>query len=262
MPSPFPGMDPWLEEEEVFPDFHERLLVHISEVLNVRMPTGYIATIKNLVWTDDVQRRELDVSLLSRKPKPRWADVTTVATLPGLAELGVPDVPPDVEMPYLEILSPTGKRLVTAIEILSLSNKTTGNGRQAYLDKQEEYRLGGVNIVEIDLLRGGLHTVATPRRRFELHFSFAFSYLVSVWLAGPRERYLGTAIALEQPLPTISIPLDQNVQPVAVELQPLLDRVYDAGRYSDLANYRKTLSPPLTPDQHVWAQQILKTHGQ
>jgi len=40
MPSPFPGMDPWLEDEDVFPDLHESLCQYVREALNAAMPPG------------------------------------------------------------------------------------------------------------------------------------------------------------------------------------------------------------------------------
>ena len=52
---------------------------------------------------------------------------------------------------------------MTSIEVLSLTNKTLGSeGRQKYLEKQQEILSGQVNLVEIDLLRGGAHSSAVP----------------------------------------------------------------------------------------------------
>ena len=160
MPSPFPGMDPWLEESEIFPDLHASLIFLLREAMNAKLPPGYYATTKNLVWIDEVQRREPDISLFGRD---RTIDEggAALAALPGMLALGEDRTPEPWEQPYLEIVSQKGKRLVTAIEILSPANKTkSGNGRVTYLEKIDECRLGGVNVVEIDLLRGGLHTTA------------------------------------------------------------------------------------------------------
>ncbi|QEL13807.1 DUF4058 family protein [Limnoglobus roseus] len=263
MPSPFPGMDPWLEDEEVFPDLHGRLLLYMSEVLNAGMPPGYVSTTKNRVWVDDVQRREPDVSVFGRDRHSR-NDTTTepaVATLSGLHALGEDREPEPWEEPYLEIVTAKGRRLVTAIEILSLSNKASGGkGRKAYLDKHEEFRLGGVNVVEIDLLRGGLYTTAVPRPRLE-RIDPTFSYHVSVLMVGKRNRFFGAAIKMTDRLPAIGIPLDPGVEPVTVDLQPLLDRAYDTGLYSELVDYRSPCQPPLTPEQQAWADSLLKAQG-
>lgn len=263
MPSPFSGMDPWLEDEEVFPDLHARLMLYLSDAINDRLPSGYVATTKNRVWIDDQQRREPDVSVFNGN-RPHSGDTgggLAVAALPGLQELGEDRAPEPWEEPYLEIVSAAGRRLVTAVEILSLSNKAAGGkGRQAYLDKYEEFRLGGVNVVEIDLLRGGPHTTAVPRPRLE-RLDPAFSYHVSVLRVGRRNRFYGAAIKLADRLPAIGIPLDPDVEPITVDLQPLLDRAYDTGRYAQLVNYTRPCQPPLTPDQQAWADGILKAKG-
>ena len=41
MPSPFPGMDPFLEHPEVFPDLHDSLGATLRESLNARLPEPY-----------------------------------------------------------------------------------------------------------------------------------------------------------------------------------------------------------------------------
>ena len=67
--------------------------------------------------------------------------------------------------PFVEIYVRTegGRRLVTSIEVLSPSNKTPGDkGRDLFLRKQKELLSGKVNLVDIDLLRGGKHATAVP----------------------------------------------------------------------------------------------------
>lgn len=261
MPSPFPGMDPWLEHEDIFPDLHGSLIQYLREALNAKLPPGYVATTKNRVWVDDVQRREPDVSVFARGPARDDGTATAAAALPGLQALGEDRAPEPWEEPYLEIVSAKGKRLVTAVEVLSLSNKAAGSkGRQAYLDKHDEFRLGGVNIVEIDLLRGGLHTSAVPRERLE-RLDPAFSYHVSAYLVGRWNRFFGAAIKLTDRLPAIGIPLDANIDPVTVDLQPLLDRAYDTGLYAELVDYTAPCHPPLTPEQQAWADGVLNAKG-
>jgi hypothetical protein len=56
--------------------------------------------------------------------------------------------------------------------------------------------------------------------------------------------------------PTIPIPLDAGVPPVRIDLQPLLDRAYDTGRYADGINYRVEADPPLTASQRIWAEKL------
>lgn len=260
MPSPFPGMDPWLEDEEVFPDLHDKLSVYLTEAINTVMPPGYVATIKNRVWVDDELRREPDVAVFGRD-RPATDPGGGTATLPGLVAIGLERVSDPVEEAYLEIVSTKGKRLVTAIEVISLANKKAGEkGRKTYHDKQQEYRLSGVNLVEIDLLRRGPHVTASPLSRLRKILG-SFDYHISAVVPGVAASYHAAGIKLVDRLPAIGIPLDPDVPAITVDLQPLLDRCYDGGRYPELVDYRRPPDPPLTPDQQAWAEAVLRQKG-
>ncbi|AMV27826.1 hypothetical protein VT84_25715 [Gemmata sp. SH-PL17] len=259
MPSPFPGMDPWLEGEEVFPDLHDSLIFLLKEAINTALPPGYVATSRNRVWVDDELRREPDVALFGKDREP--GSSSSAIALAGLVAVGQQLTPEPIEEPYLEIVSAKGKRLVTAIEIISLTNKRAGEqGRKTYTDKQHEYRLSGVHLVEVDLLRRGPHVAATPLAHLRKIFG-EFDYHVSVVVAGAVPRYHAAGIKLVDRLPEFAIPLDTNVPPVTVNLQPLLDRCYDSGKYAALTSYREPCDPPLTPEQQVWAEGILRAKG-
>jgi hypothetical protein len=259
MPSPFPGMDPWLEDPAVFPDLHDALIQRIKEALNAVMPPGYVATTRNRVWVDDELRREPDVSLYGREQPPESTGDTV--TLPGLVAIGRRRSSDPLEEPYLEILSNRGKRLVTAVEVISLANKRAGRtGRKAYQDKQEEFALGEVSLVEIDLLRRGPHVTATPLSRLRRKLG-AFDYHISVMAAGERTTLHAAGIRLADRLPAVGIPLDEGVPPVTIDLQPMLDTTYDRSRYSELFTYTDPPDPPLTPEQQAWAEGVLREKG-
>lgn len=260
MPSPFPGMDPWLEDEEFFPDIHDALTGLLREALNASLPPGYVARTRTKVWVDEQPRREPDVSTFGPEQQPSGSS-GGVALLPGLVAVGRVTEPDPVEEPYLEILSPRGKRLVTAIELISLTNKKAGEkGRKTYRDKQEEYRLGDVNLVEIDLLRSGPHVTAVSPVGLKRKAG-PFDYHVSVVAPATADKVFGRAIKLADRLPAFGIPLDPGVPPVMVDLQPLLDRAYDTGRYTTELRYDRPCDPPLTPDQQAWADGILREKG-
>ena len=137
MPSPFPGMDPWLEGGDLFRDLHHALITYIREAMNAAMPPGYVAISNHLVWMDAEARREPDVSLFGEDRRiGRGRD--GLATLPGFVAVGDLTEPVPWEEPYLEIRADNGARLVTAVEVLSPSNKLkNGEGRHAYLEKQK-----------------------------------------------------------------------------------------------------------------------------
>ena len=69
---------------------------------------------------------------------------------------------------------------MTSIEILSPSNKKIGNpGREKFLEKQRETLGSETHLVEIDLLRGGSHTLAVPKDLVTAKAG-SFEYLVSI----------------------------------------------------------------------------------
>lgn len=260
MPSPFPGMNPWLEDAEVFPDLHDALIQRVKESLNASLPPGYVATTRNRVWVDPELRREPDVALYGRSHPPSGEPGGTV-TLTGLVAIGRRRKSDPLEEPYLEILSGRGKRLVTAVEVVSLSNKRAGrDGRKSYQEKQDEYALAGVNLVEIDLLRCGPHVSAVPLARLRRRLG-AFDYHICVTLAGDPPTYHAVGLRLADPLPTVGIPLDPGVPEVTIALQPMLDQTYDRSRYTELFDYTQPPDPPLTPEQQAWADAILRERG-
>ncbi len=265
MPSPFPGMDPWLEDEEVFPNLHASLITYLQEAINTCVPPkGYVVSAANRVWVDIQSRREPDVGVFGPDSNP--ADVAgAVATLAasGLLAIETDEIVTDpVEEPYLEIISDEGDRLVTAIEIVSLSNKKPGDGgRTSYKQKQGEYRASGVNLVEIDLLRNGPHTTAVPEARLR-EVAGEFDYHVCIMLPTGTNKYFVAPIKLTNRLPEFPIPLDGGVSPVKVNLQSIFERCYDEGGFSKLAKYdRRSCDPPLTTEQQSWAEGILRAKG-
>lgn len=262
MPSPFPGMDPWLELSGVFPDLHSSLIYLLREAINAQLPDGYAATTTQLVWIDPELKREPDVAAYGPEYRPDGDIAGDPFAAEGMVAVAAEAVAEPWDEPYLEILSDEGDRLVTAIEILSLSNKRAGdNGRVSYQQKQNEFRLGNVNLVEIDLLRGGTHTTAIPLHRLR-QVAPQFDYHVCVTVIGDPTRYEVKPFLLTDRLPTVVVPLDPGVKPVKVDLQPLLNRAYDTGLYPRFARYAtKHPDPPLTPEQRAWADGLLRERG-
>ena len=264
MPSPFPGMDPWLEAKGVFPNLHTGLIVRLQDALNASLPVGFVATITTRVWVDDESTRDPDVSVIARRRKPRrpsgGAAAVAVEGLAGLTHLGRSRPSDRWEEPYLDIRTDDGKRLVTGIEVVSPSNKRKGPGRRAYLVKQQEYRLGEVHLVEIDLLRAGTHVTRAPRTRLTA-VRGAFDYHVSVERAGDTSEVLAAPLRLDDRLPAFGVPLTSDVPPVVLDLQAAFDRTYDGGRYPLVVNYRRPPAPPLPPEQSAWANDRLRAAG-
>jgi hypothetical protein len=169
MPSPFPGMDPYLEHPEFFPGLHDSLLIYLREGLQGQLPAAYYADIRSRVWIEYTNRvMEPDVNVLrtdqpSGNPPPpaETEGAVAVRTAPAVVKVSGEERSES----FLEIHTVQGdSTLVTAVELLSPSNKTPGaHGCEQYLKKQAELLNSRVNLVAIDLLRGGQHTTAVPR---------------------------------------------------------------------------------------------------
>ncbi len=195
MPSPFPGMDPYLESPDWFPDLHDNLIFSIKAALQERLPAAYYARSRQRVWLELEHRPvEPDVDVLraggaqSRFHEPEGGAVAVaelVTTEPVVVTVESIEGNP-FEEPFLEIRRRQGTDdvLVASMEILSPSNKTQGNsGRVMYLAKQQEILKGPVHLIEIDLLRGGTHSPRSPRNwrlRRPAHSIITFSSIDSI----------------------------------------------------------------------------------
>jgi hypothetical protein len=258
-------MDPWLESPAIFPDLHNTLITYLGDALNAVLPEPYFARSATRVWVEQGHPREPDVSLLDpsmRPVRPSAVDLAAAMTAAGLIAVDAPAVVPEpFEEPFLEVRSTSDDRLVTAIEVSSIANKSPGDkGREAYRQKQAEYLTEGVGLVEIDLLRGGEHTTAVPRGRLRSRAGF-FAYHVCVSGAVLGRQHFIAPIRLADRLPPISVPLDRDMEPVKVELQPLLNQCYDNRRYARQVRYTQPPDPPLTDEQRLWAAGILRQKG-
>lgn len=269
MPSPFPGMDPFLENPEIFPDFHDSMITYLRESLQADLPAPYFAAIGRRVWIE-VSRRSVgpDVNVIrgGGKSSPARADRGALAVaVPRTSHPVVIKVPHDERRePFVEIYvkNDEGKRLVTSIELISLSNKSAGeHGRDLYLRKQKEIMGSRVHLVEIDLLRGGEHVTAVPLD-LAREACGAFDYHVSLHRFDDPETFLAYPVRLEEPLPTIEIPLLADDPGVMVNLQAVFDRCYDAGPYAREIDYgTDPLIPPLGIERRAWLAQVLQESG-
>jgi hypothetical protein len=257
-------MDPWLERAAIFPSFHNGLVIHLQGAINAVLPPQYVTTNDNRVYVDPELRRIPDLGVLGPDHPPAGGAATVAAAMTGVGLLaaGIEPVTDPVEETYLEIRTVDDDRLVTAVEVVSRSNKRPGeDGRISYQQKQGEYRAAGVNLVEIDLVRGGPHTTAIPEARLRT-VAGPCEYHVCVTVAGVPRQYFVAPIRLTDRLPVVAIPLDPGEAPVKVDLQDVFDRCYDAGRYERVAKYdRRRPDPPLSPDQQTWAEGVLRAKG-
>jgi hypothetical protein len=270
MPGPFPGMDPYLEDPTVFPDLHDRFIAQLSEALNARLPPPYYSGIASRIWIEPSNRRVgPDVNVLRPGQSTNGgaahggggvAVAELVAAEPIIVRVAHGD---EIRESFLEIYSqPGGERLVATIEVLSVANKTPGaHGRDLYIRKQNEVLDSQVHLVEIDLLRSGIHSTAVPIVA-AMEATGGFDYHISIRPFDRSDEFLVYPIWLTHRLPTIAVPLLPGDPSVTVDLQAILDRCYDTGHYERRVRYNEwTPSPPLSAERRAWAEKVLQSRG-
>lgn len=273
MLSPFPGMDPYLEAPDIWPDFHDRMAEQISRDLNRTLPQPYYARL--------VMRPEIGI-VADETAGQIVPDVAVVeASSPGSATRGggaaVADrsrteVSPSVRVRvaneplrhhFVEIRDASrGHALVTLIEIASPSNKRRGPDRRAYEAKQQEILQSDTSLVELDLLRAGEPLVGGPRIvESAARLEPRPDYLVGIsraWQRGPRLDYELFPIRLEEPLPCIPVPLREGEPEVPLDLQYAFNRVYEGGPYARGAvDYGGAPDLPVRPELASWLAERL-----
>lgn len=265
MPSPFPGMDPYLEDPALWRDIHWRLVTYTADALLPVLHPRYHVRIEERLYVAEMARDIYpDIALLEPAPIPGartegpsagagWDAPTFTVTLPS----------DQVSEGYLEIIDLThGRKVVTIIELLSPSNKTPGTtGYRFYRQKQREVLASRTSLVEIDLLRAGEHTVAVPLDVLAKRGRISWHYLVSINRADERGRFYVYAWTIRERLPKILIPLAKDDQDVGLDLQAVFDRCYDNGYYADIIDYRREPIVVLGPQDREWVHTLLKEKG-
>jgi hypothetical protein len=258
MPSPFPGMDPWLENPSQFAGLHSQLVTYAVELLQPQLLSrGYFVAPNERVWVEESQRDILpDGAVLQWRPE--------TATQPAsVAEadksVKVRKFKSEHRQPFLEIFDNAHRKLITGIEFVSPTNKSKSEGRRLYRRKQQELQAAGVNMVEIDLLRRGRPIILAQPGLTES--AQPWDYLVCLWRAHEEEDFELYPITLRSRLPRILIPLKPKEAEATLDLQSVFDRAYDAGPYRISVNYRKSPVPPLQEEVRTWADERLRAAG-
>ena len=273
MPSPFPGMDPFLEDPGQFPTLHSLLISAMCSQFQRTLPEGYLASVSERVWIGDGPRNvESDTHVLrsaGAAPSPAFGDggggnggggnggggTATLVAADTIPVVVTATSDPHRER-FVEVRARADgeERVVAVLEILSPANKRRGPGRDSYLAKQHEVLGTRQHLIEIDLLRGGQVTTALPDDEREFAVREA-PYHACVSRGDIPSRYEVYPIGLRDRLPKVSIPLEPDTAPIALDLQAAFDRAYEDGPfrrrnlYGDLAR----IAPPLSPDDAAWA---------
>jgi len=258
MPSPFPGMNPYLEQDDVWHNFHEQFCTHCLETLVPQVRPGYIVKLDEHVYIHELsadERRLLgrgDVAVAStglKRPVPPGGGGAITAPV----QARVPTATDVERQSFIEIRDRRSRDLIAVIELLSPANKRSGADREQYLGKRRQLLASAVHFVELDLLRGGI--------RMPVEDLPDCHYYAMVSRAGARPQVDVWPLRLRDPLPLIPIPLREPDGDAQLNLQTILHRLYDAAGYSDYI-YEGRPQPPLHPDDAAWAEPFVPTSNQ
>jgi Protein of unknown function (DUF4058) len=258
MPSPFPGMNPYLEDPNRWSDFHNRLIVAIADALTPQLLPKYQVDIEKRIYEilspDSLFIGKADVTV-QRNLTPTLSTssnvaVATPATKPTRVYLPMLE---EVREAYLEVKDPITKEIVTVIEIISPTNKR-GEGRSKYEKKRYSVLGSLTHLVEIDLLREGepLPMLGNPPQSH---------YRIIVSRSNTRPTADLYAFNLPNAIPTFSLPLRaKDVEPV-VDLQTLLNDVYERSGYDYFIDYSSAPMPALSEGNAAWMDALLREKG-
>jgi len=253
MDDPFPGMNPYLENPELWPEVHHLLISLLAETLNPQLLPTYRVAIEKRVYQLSGEEALLigipDVTI-GRSPNNRQSTASTaIATPPSHPVSVMVPMPIEVQEGYLEIREVATQEVVTVIEVLSPANKRPGRGRESYLQTRERVLSSSSHLVEIDLLRQG-----TPMPMVKGGVSH-YRILVSRRERRPyAELY---PFSVRDAMPLFAVPLKPSSQEPVVELRGLLGKVIERSGLAVVLKYDQSPVPPLDHEDEAWLGELL-----
>jgi Protein of unknown function (DUF4058) len=249
MPSPFPGMNPYLERATAWESLHPSLIVAAHLQIASQLPPEYVVRIESRVYIHEppAERRFVGASDLGVVRTPGTSTAPT-ATLEAPARVTILDAVDVERVRFLTIRDRDGNDLITVIELLSPTNKYAGPDREQYLGKRRELLRSRAHFVEIDLLRGG------PRMPPDELPTCDYCAIVSRVEERPQAGVWPWR--LRDPIPLLPIPLRSANPDVTLNLKAAIDEMYDGGRYANYI-YSGPPEPRLAPEDAAWAAMYL-----
>jgi hypothetical protein len=215
-------MDPYLEDDALWPVFHHQLVMCLYQILQPGLVDRYRARVNQRQY---VLEQALFTSVLREEHHED----------------------------YIEIRQRSDGRLITLVEVVSPPNKRTQTGRDVYLAKRTESKKAKANLVEIDLLLQGDPTLEYSRDGLP-----DWDYAVTVTRSTQPERYEIYTTTLQKKLPRFRLPLAADDRDTVLDLHTAFTRCYDQGGFAAKIDYGKEPSPPLNDEDRKWLQNLLK----
>lgn len=256
MRSPFPGMDPYLEEPGGWAGAHDALIAIMRELLNSQLGPNFIADGGTSVYilTPDERRWIYPDVFVIETPAAAASPVQRGAiAAPLRVAVAAPET---IEQPYINIRDRASRQVIAVLELLSPINKVPEGasfGRQSspradFLRKRRKTMQSQTHWLEIDLLRAGERPQEARGHG---------DYYALLRRVGSDDAEIWP-IDLRDPLPTIGVPLSPGYDDVALDLQRSLELLFERYRYAELLDYAAPPpAPPFIPADARWiADQI------
>jgi hypothetical protein len=249
-------MDPYLESQGYWLDFHAAFLIDCRRALTAVLPRHYGAFVEERIHLVDLTDDSLQVYRPDVAVAATGRELTSSRDPGGVATLEPISIPlafddlDEVRHRWIEIRRLPGRSVVAVIEVLSPTNKT-GSGRVEYIEKRNEWIKQPVHLIEIDLLLGG-HRL--PMRR-PLPSGDYFSFVSRSERRPDCDVY---AWSIRRPLPIIPIPLADPDHDVPLDLQNVFAQTFEDAPYGDSIAYNRPLNLPLAPEDRTWAEQLAR----
>jgi hypothetical protein len=215
-------MDPFLEDTVLWPAFHHNLVLSLYQLLLPGLVDRYRARVNQRHY---VTEQALFTSLVREEHHEE----------------------------FIEIRQRGDGRVVTLVEVVSPANKTTGDGRRAYLDKRHAGRTAGASVVEIDLVLQG-----QPMLEYSREGLPDWDYAVTVTRCTQPERFEIYTATVQKRLPKFRLPLAPDDRDTVVDLQQAFNRCYDQGDFAALIDYAAAPTTPLDDEDQRWLEALLK----
>jgi hypothetical protein len=215
-------MDPYLEDEALWPVFHHQLIMCLYQILLPGLVDRYRARVSQRHYTTE---QALFTSVIREEHHED----------------------------YIEIRQRTDGRLVTLVDLVSPANKTTGAGRSAYLEKRKEGKNAGASLVELDLVLQGQPTLEYSRDGLP-----DWDYAVTVTRSTQPERYEIYTATLQKRLPRFRLPLASDDRDTVLDLHTAFTRCYDQGGFASKIDYARDPATPLNDEDRRWLHDVLR----
>jgi hypothetical protein len=224
MPSPFPGMDPYLEHPKVWPGFHHQFVAALYQLLLPGLVDRYRARVATRQY---IAETPLFTSIIREEHSEE----------------------------FIEIRARSDGRLVTLVEVVGVGNRTTDAGRKAYLHQRTGALSARAGVVEIDLLTQGKPTLDYNRDGLP-----EYDYAITVTRGTAPDRFEIYTAAVSKRLPKFKLPLAADDRDTVLDLQVAVARAHDQGNFAKQVDYSGPLPPDvkMSAESRKWVEDWLK----